>query len=224
MSHLTTILRVAAHHPGFRRALLRDLRASKEIHVAVKDLPDALQKALKSVRYGGKDVGVQQASTFRPSEASAGFEGNQGYLILVDLTSGRMETLQGGWGGGNAFSRTTVDDDDSVNPIPPNSAVITGESGGRGNFARIKVHPSNFAAMMVEGPKDALTDKEQIALNSIVGLTSKGRADEFPRRGLGAYGPENPYVKRLAELGLVKLQGRSVQVTTEGKNRRTRSY
>lgn len=203
--------------------LRRIILATQEIFVDLKDLPEVLQRALQSVGYRKPNIGVKQATSFRPNDGSSAFEGNRGYLLIVDMKSGQFKHFQGSYGGSNMFTKNTVDDDDSVNPIPPNGAVITGESGGRGHFAHILVHPSNFAALALpEG--EALLPKEQKALNAIGSLTSAGRKDEFQRAGLGAYGPENPLVKRLAELGLVKIQGRNVSITTLGKNRRTRDF
>jgi hypothetical protein len=191
--------------------------AGLERSVPLQDLPDPLRAALSAVGYRKRDVRIEQGTSFSPSEASAFFEGNRGYLVLVNLQTGQRKTFEGSFGGPSPNTQTLVDDDHSTHPIPSGFAVILGESGGRGNLAHIRMHPDNFAKDMLPENKQDLSEKEKSALNAVT-FVSSYRRDEFLRSGLGVYGPENPYVQALAAKGLVKITGKAVAITTEGKN------
>lgn len=194
------------------------LRRGSRVHVLVKELPEVLQRALKEVRYNKRDIDIQSADKVSPSEGSAGFEGNRGYVVVVDLSSNHYKVHFGAWGGANAFDQRQVDLDDRPQPIPPNGAVIVGEYGGRGSFAHIKVNPTNLQGILPR-PAEEIDEKEAKALDAILGLKSGYRADEFRRRGLGRYSIENPLIQSLAAKKLIKIDARGgIQVTTEGKN------
>lgn len=191
--------------------------AGVERSIPLQDLPDPLRAALSAVGYRKRDIRIEQGTTFSPSEASAFFEGNRGYLILVNLQTGQRKTFEGSFGGPSPNTRSIVDDDNTVHAILPGFAVVLGENGGRGNMAHIRMHPDNFAKDMLPENKLDLSDKEKSALNAVT-FVSSYRRDEFLRSGLGIYGPENPYVRSLASKGLVKITGKAVAITTEGKN------
>lgn len=194
------------------------LRQGSRVHVLVKELPEVLQRALKEVRYNKRDISVESADKVTPNEGSAGFDGNRGYVVVVDLSSNRYKVNLGAWGGANPFDRKQVDLDDRPQPIPPNGAVIVGEYGGRGSFAHIKVSPSNLQAILPR-PAEELDDREAKALDAILGLKSGYRADEFRRRGLGPYSAENPILQSLAAKKMIKIDARGgIAVTLEGKN------
>jgi hypothetical protein len=193
--------------------------SAKSVHLDIKDLPPQIQRAIKSV-YRKPSIEVIPATEY--STSGAGFEGNRAIAVGINLSTGKTETLTGSWGGRNPFENKPVDRPQK-NKLPPNMAVLLGESGGRGTFMRLYVHPSNFDSLALAGETVSLSDKEQKALNMIAGLNSRGRKDEFPREGMGEYGPTNQYVKSLAEKGLVKIQGRAVKITTKGRNQRSSS-
>lgn len=201
-----------------RVARLWQLRQGSRVHVLVKDLPVVLQRALKEVRYAKRDIDVQSAASFAPNEGSSFFEGNRGYVVVVDLASGHYKVHLGAWGGPSPFDRKQVDLDDKEQSIPPNGAVIVGEYGGRGSFAHIKVNPSNLQGILPR-PAAEIDEMEAKALAAILGLKSSYRADEFRRKGLGAYSPDNPLIVSLARKKFLKIDSRgSISVTTEGKN------
>lgn len=194
------------------------LKQGSRVHVLVKELPEILQRALKEVRYNKRDIDIQSADKVSPSEGSASFDGNRGYVVVVDLSSNRYKINYGAWGGANVFDQRQVDLDDRPQVIPPNGAVIVGEYGGRGSFAHIKVNPGNLQGILPR-PAEEIDEREAKALDAILGLKSGYRADEFRRRGLGPYSAENPLIQSLAAKKLIKIDARGgIQVTTEGKN------
>jgi hypothetical protein len=194
------------------------LRQGSKVHVLVRDLPEPLQRALKEVRYNKLDIGIQSASQVAPTEGSAAFDGNRGYIVVVDLASGHYKVHLGAWGGASAFDQRQVDLDQRPQSIPHNGAVIVGEYGGRGSFAHIKVNPSNLQGILPR-PAEEIDDREAKALSTILGLKSGYRADEFRRHGLGEYAPGNPLIRSLAAKKFLKLDSRGgISVTIEGKN------
>jgi hypothetical protein len=192
--------------------------AGAKLHVALRDLPPVLQRALKSVRYNRRDIGVEEGSSFTPSEGSSGFEGNRGYVVVVDLAGGHFKTHEGAWGGPSPFDRRQVDLDRKPQAIPPNGAVIIGEYGGRGSFASIRVHPSNLQAVLPR-PAEEIQKDEAAALKIIRSYKSGYRGQAFQEAALGRYGPDNPLIRSLAAKGMVKIDTRgSIQITTDGRN------
>lgn len=223
MSELHQILfRLAHQDEGFRQALIRHLRAGVDRHVAIKDLPDALQKHLRAMGYGKRDIAVAPADDFVPNSGLGG-SGRRSMLVLINLATGQSKEFIGSWGGANMFTKTVADDDNRHTSIPPNHAVISGSGTTKLDYARILIHPSNFA-LMVEGPKEELSDQAQQALNAIVGLKPGARADEFRRWGLGDYNLANPLIVELLQKKLLENKGGKIFVTTEGRNRRTRNW
>jgi len=191
-------------------------KAAKEVHVSLQELPPALQKALKQVGYRRKDIRVEERTRYSPSEGSAGFEGNQGYVMGVNLSTGQSKLEKGDWGGGG-LGHKQVDFDRKNYPIPPNSAVIVGESGGRGSFARILINPQNFANILPSEEK--LSDNEMKALAIIKTIKGGYRKKYFDDHKIGPYAKENPILQGLARKGLIKVNARgAAMITTKGKN------
>jgi len=200
------------------------LKTARDFHVAVRELPQALQRALLSVGYKRKDIRVEPDTTYSPSEGTAGASGQRGFIVVVNMATGQMKKEMGSWGGGNMFENKQVDQDRKEYPIPNNGAVIVGSSGGRGNFAHIKVHPSNLAAILPAGDDEKLPPDEQKALNIIGGLKSGARREYFDRNRLGPYDfRANPLLQSLAKKGLIKAnRAGAMAITTKGRNARTR--
>ena len=194
------------------------LKAMGGIHVAVRDLPDAVQRALKRLRYGRRDIEVIYDSKYSVSTA---FEGNRALSVTVDLSTGRIsDAQQGSWGGSNPFEDRALDREESFN-VPNGSVVIAGEAGGRGNFLRIYVRPGDVDKLMPEPDDDViLTPDEKAALGIVGGIKSSYRAQEFLRHRLGEYGKDNPIIESLAEKGLVKIMAQGIRITTQGRNAR----
>jgi hypothetical protein len=98
-----------------------------------------------------------------------------------------------------------------------NMAIIKGESGGRGHYARIKVAPLTLAKFL-STPQMELSDNEKIVLACMKRLKSSYRLHEAQRVGVA----EPSYYAALATLKekkLVKISSNgAAQITTEGKN------
>lgn len=220
------VIKLALQREDLRSKLLPLLEktapkyAAKEFHVAVRDLPRSLQKALRTVGYRRKDIRVEPDTTYSPSEGSAGFTGSRGFIVVVNMQTGQMKHEKGSWGGATPFERKQVDVDRKNYPIPNNGAVIVGESGGRGTFAKIKVHPNNLAKMLPEGEDVKLTPEENKALNILGGLKSGYRAQSFERYNLGPYDVRsNPLLQGLLKKGLIKAnRAGAMSITTKGRN------
>jgi len=195
----------------------RSLLAFGGIHVAVRDLPDSIRRALKRIRYGRRDIEVIYDTKYSVSTA---FEGNRALAYTVDLRTGRItDSQRGSWGGPNPYEDRAIDRRDQSFPVPSGSAVIAGEVGGRGNFLRLYVRPDDVDKIMPEPDEDVvLTPDEKEALNIIGGIKSSYRADEFRRHRLGDYHKSNPIIQSLADKGLVKIMGSGIRITTKGRN------
>jgi hypothetical protein len=200
------------------RGLSRSLLAYGGIHVSVRDLPDAVYRALKKIGYGRRDIEVIYDTKY---SVSAAFEINRALAYTIDLRTGRITDSQiGSWGGSNPWEDRSIDRGEA-HPVPSGSVVIAGESGGRGNFLRLYIRPEDVGELMPSPDDDiVLTQDEKMALDVIGGIKSGYRSDSFRRKGLGEYSVENPIVESLMEKGLVKSIGGGIRITTQGKNLR----
>lgn len=212
------VIRLAHARPELRSHLLPLLRSASEVHVAVRDLPETVQRALKEVGYGRRDIRVVPATTF--SFQDMGGDGLRSFTAVVNMETGASKVTYGSWGGPNPYSpRNLVDNDDRDHPIPVNGAIIQGHEGGsRPVYAVIRVHPDNMGTLVPA--KVDLTPQEEMALAIIGGYKPAYRAEYFARHDLGLYKADNPLIDGLAKKGLVKVTGAGIQITTAGKNAR----
>ena len=218
----SAVIHLAQADPELRPHLLR--LAVRGTFVDVKAMPDFLKDILKRVfRYGRQSVEVISSSTV--DTGGAAFEGNRSVMIVVNLTNGRYKELRGSWGGGNPYDPQLIDQQATI-PIPPNSAVISGERGGRGTFARVYVHPSNMTPLLGDGEAVVQLIEDALkALNAIDGL--KGgmyRREYFDRAGIGEYALSNPVIQELIEAGMIKAtRSGAMRTTTKGQNYRSQN-
>lgn len=226
VSHLpdTVRLHVEKAYDALSKAV--DISAALGMRVETRELPDSIQKALKSVGYGRRDIAVSTGTSFVLQNGGA--SGKKSFSTIVNLDTGMFKTEMGSWGGANMFNQTLTDDDNTRRPLPPGIAVIQGSlGGGEPTYATIMVHPSTLAPLLpAPAGTDGPTEDEVKALDIIGGLISSARKTAFDREGLGAYGASNPIVDSLAKKGLVKTTANgAVAITTAGKNARSgRSY
>ena len=117
------------------------------------------------------------------------------------------------------YDKRQVDLDDKPQKIPENGAVIIGSHGGRGSFARIRVHPNNFAKVLP--PAEKVSDDELKVLAIMAGIKSQYRPEYFRKAKLGKFTADNPVVSGLIEKKMLKVNRRgSFMITTAGKNAR----
>jgi hypothetical protein len=198
--------------------LAKELVAFGGKHVAVRSLPVSIQNALRQLRYGRSDIEVVTANSYSVAPA---FEGSRAVSVTVDIWSGKTtDSQRGSWGGSNPFESRPIDKVEST-PIPADSVVIAGESGGRGTFLRIYGKPEEISIIMPADDKEVeISDSERKALNIIGGIKSGYRADRFRYDGLGEYNESNPLIQSLAAKGLIKVSRIGIQITTLGRNYR----
>jgi len=188
-------------------------------YLAIRELPDVIQRALGEVSYRRRDIEVKPATSYQMAGSSGA--GKKSFVIAVNMASGQYKVEWGSWGGANAFSPTNpVDLDTKSRPIPANGAVISGTTGGnQPTWAYIQVPPGNMQALLPEEDADMdLTDGEKAALYAIGHYKSFYRKEQFQQWGLGPYGPRNPHVTKLLALGLAKTRGQGLMITTKGRN------
>lgn len=203
-----------------QRVCARWLVGKAQIILATRELPAPLQRALSSVGYRRPDVHVEAGSFYSPREGTSVFEGNRGFVVVVNLQTGMYKEYEGSWGGVSPFSKSPVDLDRNEYPIPENGAVIIGSSGGRGSYAHIRVHPSVLAMLEKQLPPagEGLSEQELDALRIVQGLISSARPDAFRRNKLGPYRADAPLIAGLIRKGLLKAnRAGSIRITPQGK-------
>jgi hypothetical protein len=183
------------------------------MHVEVKELGTAIQAALKSVNYHGKDIEIH--ATNRASTMVAGGDGMRGFTIVVNLDTGKFEGLRGSWGGSNMFTHNAVDNEEVID-IPSNGAVIKGTTGYPRTFAWIYAPPEAMGRMLPSGePAEELTDEENRALYCFVCI----KGGEYRREEIRRKGVQAQTILSLIERGYLKRnKSGATQVTTKGKN------
>jgi hypothetical protein len=191
------------------------------MHIETKQLPRSLQAALVGVGYGRRDIALRARDSYCLQQGSG--KGGRAFVVAVNITTGQRQATHGSWGGANMFNpQNHVDLDTTKRPLPPGFAIIEGsEGGGRPVYATISVHPDNLAKLLPAAPSVELSKQDKNALNIIGGIKSGYRANEFSRAGLGPYGPDNPHVVKLVELGFLKVnRAGAISITTAGRNAR----
>lgn len=200
--------------------IAKDLVAMSGQVVAVNELPRGIQMALQHIPYNRRDIEVRDDDSYSPSMASASFEGNRGFVNIVDISTGRVEQSDvGSFGGSNPFENSPVDNDSKRYPIQKGKVVILGETGGRGTFVRILARPDDMDLVVTQPLKAIdLIEQEAKALHGIAGIKSGYRQDEFRRKGLGDYNKNNPLIQSLEKKGMIKFTSVGISVTTDGMN------
>jgi hypothetical protein len=191
------------------------------MYVQTKELLPALQDALKSVRYGAKDIRLEPAE--KVDSYSEGDRGSRGFLIVLNLDTGERKHMRGSWGGGNMFVSSLVDSGSEMAELPINGAVIKGTMGYPRTFATIYAHPSAIGRFLPAGAddRDELTQEELQALYCFVAIKGgEYRRDELRRREVN-----DATVDSLVSRGFLKRnKAGATSVTTAGKNASTVRY
>lgn len=182
------------------------------IHSKVKDLPETIQAALRSIGYHRQDITIEGRQDIDPGVV--GGAGRKGFCMIVNMTTGEKKTLFGSWGGSNMFnSGNQVDNDRKSYDIPPNFCVIKGSIGDK-TYASMYIRPSNM--VMFLPAKVELEPRDRWLLYTFDALTSPGHKDEWRRRNDP---PSEDDLNRLASLGYLKrAKNGATSITTDGKN------
>ncbi len=193
-----------------RRLLEQLLVEVREIHVPLKELPSSLRDALKRVNYHAQDVGVVAQDKVIPNPYAG--EGQKGFVLVIDINTGKSRDLPGGWGGANYNDPREIDFAGKAVSIPAGGAIIIGTEGHPRTMATIYVNPEMIAAMLPAGPE--VSDRDKMILRSIRSYTSAGRKEIFRDQKVK---PEE--VDALVGRGLLKkTKSGALSITTDGKN------
>lgn len=187
------------------------------MHVETKTLSKPILDALASVRYGARDIEVVASSTVSLNSEAA-WKGARGFVIAINLETGERINRQGSWGGSNMFVRNAVDETDEIYTLPTFGVVITGQTGHPRTLARVHVHPEQLSRFLPAVAEET-TDEEQQALYCYTGI----KGGEYRREELRRRKVKQSTIDDLVERGyLSRNKAGSVQVTTKGKNARSR--
>jgi hypothetical protein len=189
------------------------------VMVQVNMLPPGIQKALKALRFGGRDIRVRAEA--RPQMTDFGGDGMQAFFEVVDILTGRViEQFEGSWGGPNPFQSKPLDQPDRYYDLKSGFAALHGVLGGR-KHVTISYHPSDRDTFVPESEVISITPEEKKAL-TVISYKSGYRRDEWRRSGLpGEYSVDNPLIRGLVEKGLVETnRAGAIMLTTKGRNLR----
>lgn len=189
------------------------------MHVEVKDLVPAIQKALASVKYGARDISVEAKDEVALATGGAS-DGSRGFVTIVNLETGKFHTEVGDWGGRGLGRRMSDWTDDRLT-LADNMVVVHGQMGYPRTYAHIYANGNVIGRFLPSGDEETLTDQEQQAIYCHAAVKGgQYRRDEMSRRGVR---PET--VDSLVERGYLKRnRAGAVQITTKGKNARTIRY
>jgi hypothetical protein len=185
------------------------------MYAQVRELPNAIQTLLASLGYGSKDILVETGTEVSP--LGPGGDGLREFCAILDLSTGERKVEWGSWGGANMFNpRNRVDLDGNLYPIPPNSCVVKGHTGGgRPVYATLTVRPDMVLPCLPS--KVGLNPRLQWILDTLKRYNSGGRKYEFHR--WEHVPPSDGEFKELETLGLIKItKSGAISVTTAGKN------
>ena len=185
------------------------------MYIRTKALPIAIQTGLETVGYHRDDVEVIVTETVSPS--NAGMDGMRAFFVMLDISTGKTEHLNGSWGGPNMFNpRNRVDLDLSSYKIPNDVIVIKGSSGGRGCFSTIYCSPSSIVRDSLPAPS-IVSEVEKRALYCFASI----KGGHYRRDELARYHVTEDVLVGLESKGLIKANKAGARrITTEGRNAR----
>ena len=131
------------------------------IYTECKELPNSIKSALRSVGYNRNDISIEAREEMSLASPPA-FEGSRGFTCVIDLASGQHRIEHGSWGGRNPFEHHAVDCDENLYPMKAGVAILQGESGGRGCFAHLYLHPDNMCKFLPAVPTLTATKARKV--------------------------------------------------------------
>lgn len=191
-----------------------------DFYVDVKELPDNVRAALRSVNFNKENIRVVVVESFEPRPPSA--DGRRGFLAVISLKEGSDKSFDvrwGSFGGANMFTKT-IDDIEGSAPIPNDAAFITGLSDagpGYPAMATLYIGPTNICSNLLPIHSD-LTDRQRKILAMFKGYTSAYRKKE-----LAAKKVTEEEIQYLIDKGFLAKKGGGIGITTHGKNNAAKS-
>jgi hypothetical protein len=180
------------------------------MYVNTNELPEIIQRALKSFGYGRRDINLEARDSI--DIGGGANKGSRAVLIVVNIAVNQVTSeTRGSWGGQNPFVKT-IDDVSNLLEIPDNFVVIFGGEGGQGSYASLYAN-SKTVAPLLPAPSPELTRGQLNALYVFRALKSSARKEELLRLGvtLGELG-------QLVLDGYLVRKGNGTQITVKGKN------
>lgn len=185
------------------------LLEARSVEVAVKELPDAIRKALKEVGYRSRDIGVVPQATVSLNPYAG--DGERGFAVLVNLSTGASKLVRGDWGGSSPVGGPSIDQDRGDHPLPRDGVAIVGSSGGRGTYATIYVHPDSVVPLL---PGDVEMSEREASILRSMGYTSSYRKELFADMKV-----QQSEVDALVKRGWIAMnKAGALSLTTAGKN------
>ncbi|MFA4971253.1 MAG: hypothetical protein WC683_01485 [bacterium] len=192
------------------RDLLQRMTEARQVHLPLRDLPASLRAALKRVEYRAADIAVVPQESVVPNPYAG--EGQKGFVLVVDLASGRARDLGGGWGGARPDDPQEIDFANKPVRIPPGGAIVVGTQGHPRTMATVYVHPDALAPLLPAGAE--VTPREQMILRTIRSLISSARKEVFDHERV-----QPAEVDALVRRGLLKRsKSGALSISTAGKN------
>lgn len=106
----------------------------------IRTLPKCIKEVLRRVGYARNEIEIEKTDKMSLRRVPC-LRYNRGFSAIVDLHSGRYRIGVGSFGGSNQCFSTIVDDCDHEFEFPSHIAIVKGEHGDCGNYAKILIHP-----------------------------------------------------------------------------------
>jgi hypothetical protein len=194
---------------------LVELVEARSVKVAVKELPDSIRKALRDVGYRSRDIGVVPQETVSLNPYAG--DGERGFAILVNLSTGASKTVHGDWGGSSPVVGPSIDRDHGMHPLPRDGVAIVGSAGGRGTYATIYVHPDSVVPLL---PGDVEMSEREAGILRSMGMTSSYRKELFADMKI-----QQDEIDALVKRGWISMnKAGALSLTTAGKNAAQSAY
>jgi len=181
------------------------------MYIKVKDLPECVQRALKSSQYHRKDIRVNIEN--KSELGGCAGDGTRSFSILVNLETGQYEKTVGSWGGANPFESKPIDRNLEPMELPEGFVLINGSEGNK-TWATLSVNPANVPLLSLP-PTEEISLIEAKALYCFCCLKGGSPRKEYLKR----LGVDETTISDLVTKKFLKQNKRGFcQVTTEGRN------
>ena len=190
-----------------------------KIVLSVSELPSTLKNAVRQIL--GQNATIEIVPTTAVNTMSGPcFEGNRQVAIGINIETGKTQVTKGSYSGNpycGGQQKSGIDDAGTI-PLNQNTALVYGETGGRGKFVKLYVHPTLIDSMALpEAP--TLTEDQLCMLYCVKRFKPAGRRDSVERNSLGVYNKDNSIILELVAAKLAKInKAGSISLTPKGKS------